>query len=255
MSKQIEQVTMNWYSWLSKANLEPSLVHKYSVTFARNDLQEDDLAYFSNEFLQSIGIFIPEHRAEILKLSRKDVRRKLNGFSKLVLAMNMTKKLLTKNISKLSFHKNSSSIQVSDLTLHRNHRGDVPWELNGAKRNQQERAMITSRNVMRSGPIDRWAQQKLMLKSRSVSISGPLDGKVCARIGYQSWGPMTSRPAEGRKEESLGFLSRSPTVSGPVDRWALSPKVKDYSSMNMVEVEDCEPQSIWSMMFQDIKPT
>ncbi|KAK4410628.1 hypothetical protein Sango_0135800 [Sesamum angolense] len=63
---------MNWFSWLSKTGLEPSLVYEYGLAFSHNELEEDDLAYFNHEFLQSMGISIAKHRLEILKLARRE---------------------------------------------------------------------------------------------------------------------------------------------------------------------------------------
>ncbi|GMP34592.1 hypothetical protein CsSME_00007398 [Camellia sinensis var. sinensis] len=47
---------MDWFSWLSKTGLEPSLVYEYGLSFSHNELEEDDIAYFNHEFLQSMGI-------------------------------------------------------------------------------------------------------------------------------------------------------------------------------------------------------
>ncbi|KAK4410629.1 hypothetical protein Sango_0135900 [Sesamum angolense] len=62
---------MDWFSWLSKTNLDPSLVYDYALTFTYNELQEEDITYFSHDFLQSMGVSIAKHRLEILKLARK----------------------------------------------------------------------------------------------------------------------------------------------------------------------------------------
>ncbi|KAJ6331940.1 hypothetical protein OIU76_010340 [Salix suchowensis] len=63
---------MDWFSWLSRSGLDPSLIYEYGLAFARNELQAEDLAYFDHEFLLSMGISIAKHRLEILKLARKD---------------------------------------------------------------------------------------------------------------------------------------------------------------------------------------
>ncbi|CAN4098420.1 unnamed protein product [Withania somnifera] len=56
---------MDWFSWLSKTELEPSLVYEYGLAFAHNELEQDDIAYFNHEFLQSMGISISKHRTWI----------------------------------------------------------------------------------------------------------------------------------------------------------------------------------------------
>ncbi|GFQ04585.1 hypothetical protein PHJA_002602400 [Phtheirospermum japonicum] len=62
---------MDWFSWLSKTNLDPSLVYEYSLAFSQNKLEKDDISYFNHETLQSLGISIAKHRLEILKLATK----------------------------------------------------------------------------------------------------------------------------------------------------------------------------------------
>uniref|UniRef100_A0A7N0TIC8 SAM domain-containing protein n=1 Tax=Kalanchoe fedtschenkoi TaxID=63787 RepID=A0A7N0TIC8_KALFE len=59
---------MDWFKWLSKSNLEPSLVHQYGLLFTHNDLREDDIPFFNHDFLLSMGITMAKHRLEILKL-------------------------------------------------------------------------------------------------------------------------------------------------------------------------------------------
>lgn len=63
---------MDWFSWLSKTGLKPSLVYQYGLAFVDNELEEKDIDYFSHDFLQSMGITIAKHRLEILKLASKD---------------------------------------------------------------------------------------------------------------------------------------------------------------------------------------
>ncbi|KAL0723578.1 hypothetical protein Bca4012_038177 [Brassica carinata] len=66
---------MDWFSWLSRTNLEPCLIHEYSLSFSKNELEHEDIAYFNHEFLQSIGVSIAKHRLEILKLARRERKR------------------------------------------------------------------------------------------------------------------------------------------------------------------------------------
>ncbi|VFQ97954.1 unnamed protein product [Cuscuta campestris] len=63
---------MNWFSWLSKTTLDPTLVYRYGLTFVHNEVEEDDIAWFDHEFLQSMGISVAKHRLEILKLTKKE---------------------------------------------------------------------------------------------------------------------------------------------------------------------------------------
>ncbi|CAH8330157.1 unnamed protein product [Eruca vesicaria subsp. sativa] len=62
---------MDWFSWLSRTNLEDSLTYEYGLSFSHNELEYEDIAYFNHEFLKSMGISIAKHRLEILKLARR----------------------------------------------------------------------------------------------------------------------------------------------------------------------------------------
>ncbi|XP_009600186.1 uncharacterized protein LOC107795815 [Nicotiana tabacum] len=87
---------MDWFSWLSKTELEPSLVYEYGLAFAHNELEQDDIPYFNHEFLQSMGISIAKHRLEILKLAKKERGAVPNSMSKFLLVMKRTKKRFSK---------------------------------------------------------------------------------------------------------------------------------------------------------------
>ncbi|XP_066350505.1 uncharacterized protein [Miscanthus floridulus] len=65
---------MDWHAWLSGARLEPVLVYKYALVFARNELEADDVAFLDHELLHSMGISVAKHRLEILKLAWRDRR-------------------------------------------------------------------------------------------------------------------------------------------------------------------------------------
>ncbi|XVF74790.1 hypothetical protein PTKIN_Ptkin13bG0139900 [Pterospermum kingtungense] len=102
---------MDWFSWLSKAGLEPSLVYEYGLAFSHNELEEEDLAYFNHEFLQSMGISIAKHRLEILKLARKEKGVIPRPVSRLLLAIKKTKRSLAKYIKTL-VHREESALIV-----------------------------------------------------------------------------------------------------------------------------------------------
>lgn len=104
---------MDWFSWLSKTGLEPSLVYEYGLAFAHNELEEEDIIYFNHEFLQSIGISIAKHRLEILKLVRKEIKAGAGprGVTRLLLAIKRTKKCLAKYIRMLT-HRDEKALMV-----------------------------------------------------------------------------------------------------------------------------------------------
>ncbi|KAH0762883.1 hypothetical protein KY290_018956 [Solanum tuberosum] len=89
---------MDWFSWLSKTELEPSLVYEYGLALAHNELEYDDVVYFNHEFLQSIGISIGKHRLEILKLAKKEKGAIPNSMSRFLQVIKRTKRRLSKYI-------------------------------------------------------------------------------------------------------------------------------------------------------------
>lgn len=108
---------MDWLSWLSKTGLEPSLVYEYGLSFSHNELEEDDIAYFNHEFLQSMGISIAKHRLEILKLARKErgparPRPRPRPMSRILVAIKRTKRCLVKYIRTWVHREDSALVLV-----------------------------------------------------------------------------------------------------------------------------------------------
>ncbi|XVE89028.1 hypothetical protein DITRI_Ditri19aG0117100 [Diplodiscus trichospermus] len=104
---------MDWFSWLSKTGLDPSLIYEYGLAFSNNELEEEDLAYLNHEFLQSMGISIAKHRLEILKLARKEKGMTPGPVSRLLLAIKRTKRSLTKYMRTLIHREDSALVVVS----------------------------------------------------------------------------------------------------------------------------------------------
>ncbi|KAJ8562267.1 hypothetical protein K7X08_011558 [Anisodus acutangulus] len=261
---------MDWYSWLSKTSLDQTLIYEYRLVFSRNELQKEDLIYFNHEFLQSMGIMVAKHRLEILKLAKREggTTSSSNGLSRLVLAINKTKELLAKNFNKLSFHRGSTHLALSELKPYQtqwtgalkklnNNNSVIPQVGSGAlKKLESSKAIVTTRRMMmKSGPLDRRMQDnKLMVTSRSLSVSGPLDGKVQERLMmYPNRSPMKSGPLDRRYKESAVYSSRS-NKSGPLDAKGFSPRLNHYNQ-EMIPADDGGVYSQWSLMFQDMKPT
>ncbi|KAL4584584.1 hypothetical protein LXL04_009188 [Taraxacum kok-saghyz] len=105
---------IDWFSWLSKSGLDPSLIYEYGMAFSRNELEEDDITYFNHEFLQSMGISIAKHRLEILKLARKQKGARggshSHPLSKLIIAIKKTKRTLAKYIQTLVCRNDESAL-------------------------------------------------------------------------------------------------------------------------------------------------
>jgi len=41
---------MDWFSWLSKTDLDPTLSYEYGLIFAQKKLQGEDIALFNHNF-------------------------------------------------------------------------------------------------------------------------------------------------------------------------------------------------------------
>ncbi|XP_004486638.1 uncharacterized protein [Cicer arietinum] len=103
---------MDWFTWLSKTNLEPSLVYEYGLIFAHNELEEEDMFYFNHDFLQSMGISIAKHRLEILKLANKEKTKFPHTVARFVAAIKRTKKYFVNYVRTFSSHCEESALVV-----------------------------------------------------------------------------------------------------------------------------------------------
>lgn len=103
---------MDWFSWLSKTGLEPSLVYEYGLTFAHNELEEEDMFYFNHEFLQSMGITVAKHRLEILKLAKKEKGKRPRPVARLMAAIKRTKRSLASYVWTLTHRGGEESALV-----------------------------------------------------------------------------------------------------------------------------------------------
>ncbi|XP_068641718.1 uncharacterized protein [Aristolochia californica] len=135
---------MDWFSWLSKTNLEPSLIYEYGLAFAHNELEEEDIGFFNHEFLQSMGISIAKHRLEILKLAKKEVGRGPPPVKRLLAVIKKTKRCIAQYLHAW-IHREESAIVVVPTKSIRGRR----WRSVLLKRNRtlmgvkQGRLMIT----------------------------------------------------------------------------------------------------------------
>jgi len=142
--------TMDWFSWLSKTCLEPTLVYEYGLTFAHNELEEEDILYFNHEFLMSMGISIAKHRLEILKLARKvKGKRAPRPVARLMVAIKRTKRCLANYFRTfVSCEEESSALVVVPSSRTRPY--GTRWKSHVMKRNKrlmvakQERLLLTN---------------------------------------------------------------------------------------------------------------
>lgn len=73
---------MDWFSWLSKTDLDPTISYEYGLIFAQKKLRSEDIALFNHNFLKRHGINVAEHRLEILKLSKRETKTVSNYHSR-----------------------------------------------------------------------------------------------------------------------------------------------------------------------------
>lgn len=215
---------MDWYSWLTKTNLDPYLVHEYGRAFTHNELQRGDTNYFTHEFLQSMGVSVAKHRLEILKLARKNIGTcPKTGFSKIMSAITNTRFMLSKKLGKCVSFKHSvyTPTPMPDPNLFR-----PQWP---------------GINLRKNMGFDENVEEKVKTKIKGVSsVSGPLDRKVQEKLMVHS-SPMDTRPR--------------PNHSGPLDV-DYGPRLGiPYSMVHTAGCRDDEMSSVWSLMFQNIKPT
>lgn len=259
---------MDWFSWLSRTSLEPSLIYEYGLAFARNELQLEDATYFNHEFLQSMGISIAKHRLEILKLAKKEELAAKTSANKL---SGVIKKCLRKCFSKLVSKEDHQEVK------------EMPPEPNwyqGKWRRARHNGTIAL-----SGPLDangRIVHEKMVSNSKVMKLSGPLDGKVNGgeRVMYANanrspimggGGGGAPRPLDGRFMGS----AKSPRLSGPLDARPVAvsnnrsprlPRALDeraespmgYSPYNKVRTDHADyddDYAMWPSLFEDLKPT
>ncbi|XP_009611334.1 uncharacterized protein [Nicotiana tomentosiformis] len=189
---------MDWYSWLCKTGLEPSLVYEYGLAFAHNELEYEDITYFNHEFLQSIGISIGKHRLEILKLAKKERGAIPNSMSRFLQLINRTKRRFSKYIRNLG-HKEELALA---LVPKRN--CSSRWKNAMLKRNKRVAAAKQTTLLLTNGsPI-------FMSDLRMNSFSSPMlydDFPADEKVGADYW---TSSAVEEIRWDAM-FQNMKPT--------------------------------------------
>ncbi|XP_015067934.1 uncharacterized protein LOC107012573 [Solanum pennellii] len=210
---------MDWFSWLSKTSLDPSLLYDYAITFAHNQLDQDDIQYFNHEFLQSMGISIAKHRLEILKLATKEKGRRSSRkhIFWLVVAIRQAKQHFAKRFSTWTRRSDSSAL----LPL-RNY--SSRWKASMLKRNKRLTAAKQERPVMQSTNATTNQGRLMMLTNGSPKLM--IDSS-------DAWisSPSSSTAEDFRDDEDMDGVD--------VENWPT------------VAIEEIK----WDAMFQDLKPT
>ncbi|CAA7019974.1 unnamed protein product [Microthlaspi erraticum] len=150
---------MDWFSWLSRTNLEDSLIYEYGLSFSHNELEYEDITYFNHEFLQSMGISIAKHRLEILKLARRDRKPSpltARSVSRVLIAIRKTGKCFSEYVRGWIRREESSRALVlvpsgnsgkgrwRGALLKRNKRSVMPNNGNGGGFGKEERLLLTN---------------------------------------------------------------------------------------------------------------
>ncbi|XP_062148795.1 uncharacterized protein LOC133857547 [Alnus glutinosa] len=270
---------MDWFSWLSKTALEPSLVYEYGLALARNELQLEDVSYFNHEFLQSMGISVAKHRLEILKLARKENRGGPGNLTGLIVAINKTRKCFNKYIAKWVFRDDIAFKAAPPHPLHL--RGALLRRYRSEESNEERVPVPKKRSITLSGPLDGRVREKVMVNTRSLKLSGPLDGKLHEKAIYTARSPRFSGPLYAAKspklvgpidgwpperlmvttksprlQERLMVTSRSPGTAGSLDGKVAAPVVySHYNNQEKEDVDHYDDHSLWATLFHDMKPT
>ncbi|KAL0463950.1 UNVERIFIED_CONTAM: hypothetical protein Slati_0282600 [Sesamum latifolium] len=228
---------MDWFSWLSKTNLDPSLVYDYALTFTYNELQDDDIAYFSHEFLQSMGVSIAKHRLEILKLARKGRTRSIKPVLWFTFAIKQTKNYLAKHIHAL-VHRENSTLSVVPT---RNH--SLRWKVAMLQRNKRLRVIPAKPAwpmLRNDSPIFVSGNRSLMLTNGS-----PVGGS-------QSSG---STKSSSWNESEANAESGHITQDAPANTWNSSFSSTVVHSLEGEYWSSSTEEIKWDSMFQNLKPT
>ncbi|KAK4350194.1 hypothetical protein RND71_029507 [Anisodus tanguticus] len=209
---------MDWFSWLSKTSLDPSLLYDYALIFAHNELDQDDIEYFNHEFLLSMGISIAKHRLEILKLANKQKgRSSRNHIYWIVVAIKQAKQQFAKRLSTWTRRSDSSA-----LVPLRNY--SSRWKASMLKRNKKLTAARQERPVMLSTIATPSQGRLMMLTNGSPNLI------IDSSDAYFS--SSSSSPVEGfRDDEDMDDI--------------------DGGNWPSVAIEEIK----WDAMFQDLKPT
>ncbi|XP_010533107.1 PREDICTED: uncharacterized protein LOC104808949 isoform X2 [Tarenaya hassleriana] len=245
---------MDWFSWMSKTDLDPTLSYEYGLIFARNKLRREDIPFFDHKFLRRLGINVAKHRLEILKLSQRESIGSGDGScrppatAKLVSAVKRTTSSVAKRLGKWLFPGGSAVVKPLKDKLQPGRCGKKKTgkKFKGEKVEipVEKLPVIKTRRIAKSGPLDgkQGMQEKMKLAAkRSMNLSGPLDRSVQERLVLAYRSPVVSGPLDGNLNERL-------RLSGPLNGRTPSPRV-------YVEYNKREEETLWAALFQDLKPT
>ncbi|KAG7579004.1 hypothetical protein ISN45_Aa03g031730 [Arabidopsis thaliana x Arabidopsis arenosa] len=249
---------MDWFSWLSKTDLDPTLSYEYGLIFAQKKLQSEDIALFNHNFLRRVGISVAKHRVEILKLSKRETQA-LSSYqhrpfsAKLISVVIRATKSVGNRLNKWLYlggtavveplkEKQSPTRACRTATFLTGNNNKVNAEK--AEVQVERLPVIKRKMIAKSGPLDlkHGMQEKMTLVSnRSMNLSGPLDRNVQERLILAYRSPVVSGQLDGNLNERL-------RLSGPLKGRPPSPSV-------YVEYNKRDDDTRWDAMFHNLKPT
>ncbi|XP_010533106.1 PREDICTED: uncharacterized protein LOC104808949 isoform X1 [Tarenaya hassleriana] len=276
---------MDWFSWMSKTDLDPTLSYEYGLIFARNKLRREDIPFFDHKFLRRLGINVAKHRLEILKLSQRESIGSGDGScrppatAKLVSAVKRTTSSVAKRLGKWLFPGGSAVVKPLKDKLQPS-KPPTQTQTQTQLQTQPQRLEVVAHH-RRVEPLSGGAflagkkfkgekveipVEKLpVIKTRRIAKSGPLDGKqgMQEKMKLAAKRSMNlSGPLDRSVQERLVLAYRSPVVSGPLDgnlneRLRLSGPLNGRTPSPRVYVEynKREEETLWAALFQDLKPT
>ncbi|XP_022883690.1 uncharacterized protein LOC111400510 [Olea europaea var. sylvestris] len=177
-----EMKAMDWFSWLSKTGLDPSFVHQYAISFVQNELQQDDIAYFNHDLLQSMGITVAKHRLEILKLAMKEKGRRIHPMLWFIFAIKHAKTFLAKHVRGLVHNENSAFVPRRNYSLR--------WKVSMLQRNKMLRTTTPKMQFMLTNgdSVAESGQKILMLTNGSPSVDSQSSGSdKNSHISNKTW--------------------------------------------------------------------
>ncbi|WCJ29942.1 Sterile alpha motif (SAM) domain-containing protein [Euphorbia peplus] len=250
---------MDWFSWLSRTNLDPCLIYQYGLVLSRNELQHEDISYFNHEFLLSMGISIAKHRLEILKLAAKESSNRNSHTIRFSRFISAVKKCVNRFVS-----NHNSSLKPLPAPE------PVPVSMPPLRLKQQpwkDLPVIRNRRQAKSGPLV-IPRNNVMVNHRRLKLSGPLDGRVPESLMFDDRKLKLSGPLDGNSHDRLVFSYRSPKLYAGSDinqRLMAPPKsparvAKPLDCNNMEKSrksndDDLDDKLLWAALFQDMNPT
>ncbi|CAA7013269.1 unnamed protein product [Microthlaspi erraticum] len=250
---------MDWFSWLSKTDLDPTLSYEYGLIFAQKKLRSEDIALFNHKFLRRLGITVAKHRLEILKLSERETKalgcyHRRPATAKLISTVIRATKSFGNHFNKWLFLGGTAVVeplkekQSPPPPVCRGGAfviGNNKVNAENAEVKVERLPVIKKKRIAKSGPLDlkHGMQEKMTFKgNRSMNLSGPLDRSVQERLVLAYRSPVVSGQLDGNLNERL-------RLSGPLKGRPPSPSV--YVEYNKRDDDDTR----WAALFQNLKPT